>query len=125
MKIPDNLFYTKEHEWLKIDGDIAIVGISDFAQSELGDIVFVELPEINDNFSKDDVFGTIEAIKTVADLYSPISGEVVAINENIESSPETVNKEPYDNGWIIKLKIDNKDEIDTLLSPSEYKELIS
>ena len=125
MKIPDNLFYTKEHEWLKIDGDIAIVGISDFAQSELGDIVFVELPEINDNFSKDDVFGTIEAIKTVADLYSPISGEVVAINEDIESSPETVNKEPYDNGWIIKLKIDNKDEIDTLLSPSEYKELIS
>ena len=125
MKIPDNLFYTKEHEWLKIDGDIAIVGISDFAQSELGDIVFVEMPEISDNFSKDDVFGTIEAIKTVADLYSPISGEVVAINENIESSPETVNKEPYDNGWIIKLKIDNKDEIDTLLSPSEYKELIS
>ena len=125
MKIPDNLFYTKEHEWLKIDGDIAIVGISDFAQSELGDIVFVELPEISDNFSKDDVFGTIEAIKTVADLYSPISGEVVAINEAIESSPETVNKEPYDNGWIIKLKINNKDEINTLLSPNEYKELIS
>ena len=125
MKIPDNLFYTKEHEWLKIDGDIAIVGISDFAQSELGDIVFVELPEINDNFSKDDVFGTIEAIKTVADLYSPISGEVVAVNENIESSPETVNKEPYDNGWIVKLKINDKDEINTLLSPNEYKELIS
>ena len=125
MKIPDNLFFTKEHEWLKIDGDIAIVGISDFAQSELGDIVFVELPEINDNFTKDDVFGTIEAIKTVADLYSPISGEVVAVNDNIESSPETVNQEPYDNGWIVKLKIKNKDEIKTLLNPNEYKELIS
>ena len=100
-----NLLYTKEHEWLDVNGDEAQVGITDFAQGELGDIIFVELPEVGDTFSKDDVFGTIEAVKTVADLYMPVSGEIIELNNVIEDSPELINTSPHESGWIIKIKI--------------------
>lgn len=119
------LKYSKEHEWLKIEGDIATVGITDHAQSELGDIVFVELPEVGDNFDKDDSFGTVEAVKTVAELYSPISGEIVAINEVLEDEAETVNSSPYENGWIIKIKVSDESELESLLDAEAYKALIS
>ena len=120
-----NLLFTKEHEWLNIEGDEAKIGITNFAQSELGDIIFVELPEIGDIFNKGDVFGTIEAVKTVADLFMPISGEVVSINNNIEDEPELINSKPYEEGWIIKIKIKNTSEKDTLLSENKYNELIN
>ena len=103
-----NLLYTKEHEWLDVNGDEAQVGITDFAQGELGDIIFVELPEVGDTFSKDDVFGTIEAVKTVADLYMPVSGEIIELNNVIEDSPELINTSPHESGWIIKIKITSK-----------------
>ena len=120
-----NLLFTKEHEWLDVDGDEAQIGITDFAQGELGDIIFVELPEVGDNFSKDDVFGTIEAVKTVADLYMPVSGEILELNNIIEDSPELINTSPHENGWIIKIKITEKSEVDTLLNENQYKELIN
>ena len=120
-----NLLFTKEHEWLDVDGDEAQIGITDFAQGELGDIIFVELPEVGDKFSKDDVFGTIEAVKTVADLYKPVSGEILEINNIIEDSPELINTSPHENGWIIKIKITEKSEVDTLLNENQYKELIN
>jgi glycine cleavage system H protein len=120
-----NLKYSKEHEWLKIEDGIATVGITDHAQSELGDIVFVELPEVGDNFDKDDSFGTVEAVKTVAELYSPISGQVVAINQELEDEAETVNSSPYENGWIIKIKISDESELESLLDAEAYKALIS
>ena len=119
-----NLLFTKEHEWLDVDGDEAQIGITDFAQGELGDIIFVELPEVGDKFSKDDVFGTIEAVKTVADLYMPVSGEILELNSIIEDSPELINTSPHENGWIIKIKITEKSEVDTLLNENQYKELI-
>ena len=124
MNIPDNLKYTKEHEWLKIDGDFAYVGITDFAQGELGDIVFVELPNLNDTFSQNDIFGTIEAVKTLADLYLPISGSILEINDKLDSEPELINSDPYGEGWIIKIKISNPEEIDSLLSDNDYKGLV-
>ena len=120
-----NLLFTKEHEWLDVDGDEAQIGITDFAQGELGDIIFVELPEVGDKFSKDDVFGTIEAVKTVADLYMPVSGEILELNNIIEDSPELINTSPHENGWIIKIKITEKSEVDTLLNENQYKELIN
>ena len=120
-----NLLFTKEHEWLDVDGDEAQIGITDFAQGELGDIIFVELPEVGDKFSKDDVFGTIEAVKTVADLYMPVSGEILELNSIIEDSPELINTSPHENGWIIKIKITEKSEVDTLLNENQYKELIN
>ena len=124
--VPDNLQYTKEHEWIKIDGNKALIGITDYAQSELGDIVFVEMPNIGDQFNKDDTVGTIEAVKTVADIFSPIKGTILKINKNIESNPEYVNSSPYDEGWLIKMKLDDEDAcLDGLLSPEEYTTLIS
>jgi len=126
MKILDKLKYTKEHEWIDVDSDSenGIIGITDFAQGELGDVVFVELPNIGDAFDRDDVFGTVEAVKTVADLYIPVSGKVVAINENLESVPELINSDPYKDGWIIKVELSDPSEINNLLTDKEYKDLI-
>ena len=124
MDIPNNLKYTKEHEWLKVDGDAAYVGITNFAQGELGDIVFVELPNSNDDFKQNDIFGTIEAVKTLADLYIPISGSIMEINDKLESEPELINSDPYGEGWIIKIKISDSSEVDALLSDNDYKSLI-
>jgi len=124
MKIPENLKYTNEHEWIKVEGDEVIVGITDFAQSELGDIVYVELETVGDTLEKGEVFGTIEAVKTVSDLYMPISGEVLEKNEKLEDEPELINKDPYGDGWIIKIKISNKEEIEGLLNADDYKNLI-
>ena len=124
MNIPNNLKYTKEHEWLKVEGDFAYIGITEFAQGELGDIVFVELPNLNDNFNQNDIFGTIEAVKTLADLYIPISGSIIEINDKLESEPELINSDPYGEGWIVKMKISDSTEIDSLLSDDNYKSLI-
>ncbi len=119
-----DLLYTKEHEWIKIDEQYAYVGISNHAQSELGDIIFVELPSVGETFKTEDVFGTIEAVKTVADLFMPISGEIVEINENIDSAPEVINSSPYNDGWLVKIKILNNSEIDNLLSYESYQSII-
>ena len=124
MNTPDNLKYTKEHEWLKIEGNVAYVGITDFAQGELGDIVFVELPNLNDTFAQNDIFGTIEAVKTLADLYIPVSGSIIEINNKLESEPELINSDPYGEGWIVKIEISNIPEIDALLSDVDYNNLI-
>ena len=114
--------FTKDHEWLNLQGDLAIVGITDYAQSQLGDIVFVEMPELSTNLTASESFGAIEAVKTVADLFAPVSGEVIEINENLDSSPDLVNSDPYNEGWIVKLKIDNNDEINELMNYDEYHE---
>ena len=124
MIIPEELFYTKEHEWAKIEDNIAIVGITDFAQSQLGDIIFIEFPNIGDEFKKDDVFGEIEAVKTVSELYSPLSGKITEINLELEDSPEKVNSDPYGDGWIIKVKLSRMHEKSNLMKPSAYKEII-
>lgn len=124
MNIPEELKYTKEHEWVRIDGDIATVGITDFAQSELGDIVFVELPEVGDETTINESFGTIEAVKAVSDMFAPLSGEVVEVNEALADAPETINKDPYGEGWIIKIKMSDKSELDQLLDKAQYEELI-
>ncbi len=124
MNIPADLKYTKDHEWVKIDGDIATVGITDFAQSELGDIVYVEVETVDETLDKDEVFGTVEAVKTVSDLFLPLSGEIIEFNELLEDEPEKVNSDPYGEGWMIKVKISDTSEIDSLLSDQEYKELI-
>ena len=124
MIIPEQLFYTKEHEWAKIEDNIAIVGITDFAQSQLGDIIFIEFPNIGDEFKKDDVFGEIEAVKTVSELYIPLSGKITEINLELEDSPEKVNSDPYGDGWIIKVELSRMDEKSNLMKPSAYKELI-
>ena len=118
------LLFTKDHEWLKIDGDTAYVGITTYAQSELGDIIFVELPSLNEKFNSNDVFGTIEAVKTVADLFMPVTSEIIEINSEIEDSPEIINEDAENSGWIVKVKISNIDEIDNLLSYEEYQDLI-
>jgi len=124
MNIPANLKYTKDHEWVSIDGDIATVGITDFAQKELGDIVYVEVETLDQTLAKDEVFGTVEAVKTVSDLFLPLSGEIIAFNEELENTPEAVNSDPYGAGWMIKIKISDAAEYDTLLSSEGYKELI-
>ncbi len=118
------LLFTKDHEWLKIDGDTAYVGITNYAQSELGDIIFVELPSLNEVFNSNDVFGTIEAVKTVADLFMPVASEIIEINTNIENSPEIINEDAENNGWIVKVKLSNMDDINNLLSHEEYQDLI-
>ena len=125
MNIPKDLKYSAEHEWVKVDGDIAYIGITDFAQSELGDIVFVEFPEVGDTFSIGDVFGTVEAVKTVADLFAPISGEIIEINDSLGNKPESINVDAYNNGWIVKVKIGNLEELENLLDPESYKGLLS
>ena len=114
--------FTKDHEWLNLQGDLATVGITDYAQSQLGDIVFVEMPELSSKLTASESFGAIEAVKTVADLFAPVSGEVIEINENLDSSPDLVNSNPYDEGWIVKLKIDKNDEINKLMNYDEYQE---
>ena len=124
MNIPDKLKYTNDHEWVKIDGEIAIVGITDFAQSELGDIVYVEINTIGDIVEKDSVFGTVEAVKTVSDLFMPITGEILEVNSALEESPEIINNEPYESGWIIKIKIEDIDQINQLLDNNAYKNII-
>ncbi|KIA87327.1 MULTISPECIES: glycine cleavage system protein GcvH [Flavobacterium] len=124
MNIPANLKYTKDHEWVSIEGDIATVGITDFAQKELGDIVYVEVETLDQTLEKDEVFGTVEAVKTVSDLFLPLSGEIVEFNDALENTPESVNSDPYGAGWMIKIKIANEAEIDSLLSSESYKELI-
>jgi glycine cleavage system H protein len=124
MNIPGNLKYTKEHEWIKAEGETAIVGITDFAQKELGDIVFVEVDTVGESLDKEETFGTIEAVKTVSDLLMPVSGEVIEFNEELESSPEMINSDPYDKGWIVKIKLSNKAEINDLYSADGYRELI-
>ena len=124
MNIPAELKYTKDHEWIKVDGDTAIIGITDFAQSELGDIVYVDVDTLDDTVEKDEVFGSVEAVKTVSDLFMPITGEVIAFNEALEDNPESVNSDPYGEGWMIKVKIDDPSQIDELLNAEAYKELV-
>jgi len=123
MNIPENLKYTKDHEWISIEGDVATVGITDFAQGELGDIVYVEIEKIGENFSKEEVFGTVEAVKTVSDLFMPLSGEIIDINEELNEKPELVNEDPYGQGWMIKIKV-NSSDISDLLNPEQYKKLV-
>ncbi len=124
MNIPNELKYTKDHEWVVVNGDIATVGITDFAQKELGDIVYVEVETLDQTLSKDEIFGTVEAVKTVSDLFLPLSGEVIEFNETLETEPELVNTDPYGDGWMIKVKISDLSEIDGLLSAEDYKNLI-
>lgn len=124
MNIPSELKYSKDHEWVKIEGDIAIVGITDFAQSELGDIVYVEVETLDETLEADEIFGTVEAVKTVSDLFLPISGEIIEFNESLEDDPEKVNTDPYGEGWMIKIKCSDLSEADSLLSAEAYKELI-
>ncbi|MBC5775655.1 glycine cleavage system protein GcvH [Pontibacter sp. KCTC 32443] len=124
MNLPENLKYTKDHEWVRIEGDVAYVGITDFAQSELGDIVYVDIDTVDKQISKEDVFGTVEAVKTVSDLFSPLSGTVQEFNEKLEASPELVNSDPYGDGWIIKMSVENNSEVDELLTAAAYRELI-
>jgi glycine cleavage system H protein len=124
MNIPANLKYTKDHEWVSIDGDVATVGITDFAQKELGDIVYVEVETLDQTLDKDEVFGTVEAVKTVSDLFLPLSGEIIEFNDALESAPESVNSDPYGTGWMIKVKVSDLGEVDSLLSSDAYKELI-
>lgn len=124
MNIPANLKYTKDHEWISIEGDIATVGITDFAQKELGDIVYVEVETLDQTLDRDEVFGTVEAVKTVSDLFLPLSGEIIEFNETLESEPELVNTDAYGAGWMIKVKISDLSQVDELLSDAAYKELI-
>jgi|TARA_Y100000385_G_scaffold77005_1_gene77997 glycine cleavage system H protein len=120
MDIPKNLKYTNDHEWISIDGEVATVGVTDFAQGELGDIVYVEVETLDEELEKEEVFGTVEAVKTVSDLFMPISGEIIEFNESLETNPEKVNEDPYGEGWMIKVKISNPSELDELLSSEEY-----
>ena len=119
-----NLKYTKDHEWVRVEGDIAYVGITDFAQGELGDIVYVEIETLNEEIEMGDVFGTVDAVKSVSDLFMPISGEVIELNEKLESEPELVNSDPYGDGWMIKVLVSDFTELDSLLSADQYKELV-
>ena len=125
MNVPTDLLYTSDHEWVNVVGTVATIGITDFAQSELGDIVFVEFPELNSTVEKGQSAGSIEAVKTVADLYMPISGTVIAVNENLDDNPEAVNDTPYGDGWMVKVEIANQDEISDLLTATAYDNLIS
>lgn len=121
MKLPKEFKYTKDHEWIKIDGDEATIGITDFAQNELGDIVYVEVETLHEELDKEEVFGTVEAVKTVSDLFMPLSGKIIKFNESLEDEPEMVNDNPYEEGWIIKIKIKDPEEITELLSSEDYK----
>ena len=125
MNIPDTLKYTQDHEWVSLEGEIATIGITDFAQSELGDIVYVDVDTLDESLAKDEVFGTVEAVKTVSDLLLPLSGEVIEFNEGLEEAPESINTDPYGAGWIVKLKVSDLSEIDNLLDATAYKELVA
>lgn len=124
MNIPAELKYTKDHEWIKMEGDVAIIGITDFAQGELGDIVYVEVETLDETLEREEVFGTVEAVKTVSDLFVPLSGEIIAFNEALEDAPEKVNTDPYGAGWMVKIKVSDVTEVDDLLSADDYKSLI-
>lgn len=124
MKIPEDLKYSKDHEWIKIEGDTATIGITDFAQSELGDIVYVEVETIDETLEREEVFGTVEAVKTVSDLLLPLDGEIVEFNESLEDEPEKVNSDPYGEGWMIKMKFSNKSQVEDLLSAEDYKKFL-
>jgi len=124
MSIPADLFYTDDHEWAKFDGDVVTIGISDFAQGELGDIIFIELPEVDSEVEKEEAFGTIEAVKTVTDLLSPVNGTVIEINEELENAPESVNEDPYGKGWFVKVKVNDIEDKEGLLSADEYQAVI-
>ena len=124
MEIKPELKYTKDHEWILVDGDQATIGITDYAQGELGDIVYVEIESIGDELQKEEIFGSVEAVKTVSDLFIPVSGEITKMNENLEDNPELINDDPYGEGWIIKMKINDSNELGDLLGADEYKELI-
>jgi|TARA_B100001059_G_scaffold233829_1_gene274798 glycine cleavage system H protein len=124
MNFPENLKYTKEHEWVSMEGDVATIGVTEFAQSELGDIVFVEIETEGETLDQNEVFGTIEAVKTVSDLFMPISGEIIAINSDLEDAPESVNESPYENGWMVKIKASDLSEVDGLMDANAYKSLI-
>ena len=123
MNIPSDLLYSNDHEWVKLDGEIATVGITDFAQRELGDIVYVEIETVGETLDREEVFGTVEAVKTVSDLFMPISGEVLEFNSDLEDNPEAVNEQPYGSGWMIKIKMDNISQIKNLLDADQYKQL--
>ena len=125
MNIPQDLRYTKEHEWVRLEGDVATIGITDYAQGELGDIVFIEVDTVGESVGAEEVFGTIEAVKTVSDMYAPVAGEVLEFNESLEDEPEAVNSDPYGAGWIIKIRVDNPDDVADLLSHEAYGELIA
>jgi len=125
MNIPVELKYTKDHEWLRVEGNEAYIGITDFAQGELGDIVFIDINTLGETLSQEEVFGSIEAVKTVSDLFLPVTGEILEFNEELESSPESVNNDPYGQGWIVKVKISNPDELQSLLSADEYRALVN
>ena len=124
MNIPADLKYTKDHEWVLVDGDVATIGITDFAQKELGDIVYVEVETLDQTLERDEIFGTVEAVKTVSDLFLPLSGEIIEFNDSLESDPEKVNTDPYGDGWMVKVKISDMSEVDALLSSEDYKALI-
>jgi len=124
MNIPGSLRYTKDHEWISLNGDTAKVGITDFAQNELGDIVFIEVETIGENLDKEETFGTIEAVKTVSDMFMPVSGEVIEVNELLTEKPEKVNQDPYGDGWIIKIRVKNPSQVNELLDAAQYKELV-
>lgn len=124
MNIPAGLLYTKDHEWIKVEGDTGIVGITDFAQGELGDVVFIEIETAGETLKKEEVFGTIEAVKTVSDMFMPVSGEILEVNPELENAPDQVNKDPYGKGWMVKIKISDKSELDDLLTAEKYKALL-
>ncbi len=124
MKIPNDLKYTKDHEWVKIEGDVATVGITEFAQGELGDIVYVEVETVDETLEREEVFGTVEAVKTVSDLFSPLSGEIIEFNESLEDEPEKVNTDPYGEGWMVKIRFSDASEVEDLLSAEEYKAVV-
>ena len=125
MNVPKDLKFTKDHEWIKVDGDVATVGITDYAQGELGDIVYIEIETVGDTIEKEEVFGTVEAVKTVSDLFMPLSGEVMEFNESLESAPESVNSDPYGAGWMVKIKMSDASQIDSLLSAEDYEQSIA
>lgn len=124
MNVPANLFYTKDHEWLRVEGNFGYVGITDFAQGELGDVVFVEIETLGETLKKEEVFGTIEAVKTVSDMFMPVGGEILEVNPALEESPEVVNKDPYGKGWMVKIKITDPSEVNSLFSAEKYKALL-
>jgi glycine cleavage system H protein len=124
MNVPVNLFYTKDHEWLRVEGDMGYVGVTDFAQGELGDIVFLEVETLGETLGREEVFGTIEAVKTVSDMFMPVSGEILEVNPALEESPDVVNKDPYGKGWIVKIKISNPSEVNDLLTAEKYTALL-
>jgi glycine cleavage system H protein len=124
MNVPGNLLYTKDHEWLRVEGNMGYIGVTDFAQGELGDIVFIEIETLGETLAKEEVFGTIEAVKTVSDMFMPVSGEILEVNPALEESPDVVNKDPYGKGWMVKIKITNPSEITDLLSPEKYTTLL-